>query len=75
MKLKKFKTGIKNTKMMALLSTLKCFRREHKPSEQGRYLDKSGNYTFKWKCERCGVLLGFPDMTDEYIKKNFPMPL
>ena len=62
--------------MMALLSTLKCFiRRKHKPSEQGRYLDKSGNYTFKWKCERCGVLLGLPHMTDEYIKKNFPMPL
>lgn len=58
-----------------VLNKLKCFiRMKHKPSKQGRYLDKSGNYTFKWKCERCGALLGLPHMTDEYIKKNYPIP-
>lgn len=58
-----------------VLNKIKCFVvMKHKPGKQGRYLDKSGNYTHKWKCERCGDLLGFPHITGEYIKKNYPRP-
>ena len=52
---------------------LKCLFK-HKPSKAGRYLDKTGNYLFKYKCERCGALLGWPHMTDRYIMDNFPPP-
>ena len=58
-----------------IFNKLKCFiGTKHKPSKQGKYLDKSGNYTYKWKCKICGALLGLPHMTDEYIKKNCPIP-
>jgi hypothetical protein len=54
---------------------LKCILRlKHKPSPIGDFVDKEGDYAYKWKCERCGAFLGLPTMTDKFIKDNFPIP-
>lgn len=53
---------------------LKCLIK-HQPGKEGRYYSKSGNYVYKWKCERCSRLLGLPHLTKKYIDENYPMPL
>ena len=52
---------------------LKCIFK-HKPSKPGHYLDSDADYQYKYKCERCGVLLGWPHMTDKKLKRDFPPP-
>lgn len=54
------------------MKKLKCLFLGHVLSPAYRYLDKTGNYFYKYKCLRCGALLGFPNMTNEYVKKKYP---
>ena len=57
------------------INKLKCFiRMKHKPGPSSRYMDETGNYIYKWKCKRCGTLLGLPHMTEKYISKHYPPP-
>ncbi|MBI9052484.1 MAG: hypothetical protein JEY96_01620 [Bacteroidales bacterium] len=55
------------------LKRIKCNFLGHKPSKEGKYYDKLGNYFYKWKCEHCSVLLGLPNMSEKLLK-TIPMP-
>lgn len=50
-----------------------CFFKGHK-IKKGTFLDKKADYYYHKCCTRCGALFGLPNMTDEFIRKNYPMP-
>lgn len=56
-----------------IMKKILCFFLGHK-IEAYAFKDSLNQYQYTHICKRCGSPIGMPRMTDEYIKKTYPVP-